>query len=74
MMESDDRLFPEAYSQKTCMVKHNYRVINGQLRCERCNARIPSKPHSEVWEPKYPHCPWCGVKMNELLFTAEDWQ
>ena len=37
-------------------------VERGQLKCGTCHHRIPTKPHSRYYEPKYPYCHWCGAQ------------
>lgn len=36
------------------------KVVGGQLTCAWCGRRIPTKPRTETYTPKYPFCPWCG--------------
>lgn len=44
----------------------NFYMFKGQLRCGSCEKRIPQKhPGAREYKPKYPHCPWCGAKMEE---------
>lgn len=39
-------------------------VANGQLRCDRCNHRLRTRMHTDIYELMYPYCPWCGAPVS----------
>ena len=39
-------------------------VVNGQIRCDECGKRIPTRHPCDFYEPKYPYCPWCGASVT----------
>ena len=47
-------------------------VVNGRLLCDSCGHRIPTKAHSEFYQPKYPFCPWCGAKVLNGRYVRRD--
>lgn len=47
-------------------------VVNGTLRCDKCGHQIPTKRHTDFYQPKYPFCPWCGAKVLLGRYVRRD--
>lgn len=49
-----------------------------RLICPRCNKAVPYEVVGDdtgkaIYKPKYPHCPYCGVKVDETGYGSECW-
>jgi len=61
MSHGDTEQLPIPYEKPKLIKCH---VANGQLKCDACGHRLKTRMHTDIYEPMYPYCPWCGAPVT----------